>query len=186
MKHIIDASALKYAIGFVIVFLIRLIPFRIPNVEPVMATMMPFAKHFGHGAGFLFPFLSIVLFDSVTSGWGVWTWVTASTYGVLGIAASVFFQHRSNTSRHYVYFAIVSTLVYDAITGLTIGPLFWGQSFTAALVGQIPFTFMHLAGNGLFAAVVSPVIYRIVVTNEYLTMTAVVATIRRVLPIAHH
>ena len=31
----------KYAIGFVVCFAIRLVPFRPPNVEPVMTATMP-------------------------------------------------------------------------------------------------------------------------------------------------
>ena len=37
----------KYAIGFVVCFAIRLVPFRPPNVEPVMTATMPFSKRFG-------------------------------------------------------------------------------------------------------------------------------------------
>jgi uncharacterized membrane protein len=127
--------------------------------------MMPFAKRFGALGGFLFAFLSIVIFDGVTSGWGVWTVVTALTYGFLGIGAYYFFKNRESKTKHYVLFAVVGTLFYDAVTGLTIGPLVWGQSFMVALTGQVPFTLMHLAGNITFAAVLSPAVYRWVVEN---------------------
>ncbi|MBP9749598.1 MAG: hypothetical protein KBD21_02615 [Candidatus Pacebacteria bacterium] len=166
-----DTHALKYLIGLVIVFALRLFPFRPPNVEPVLATAMPFAKHFGAWGGFLFGSLSIVLFDAVTSGWGVWTLITALAYGVLGAGAHYFFKYRESTVRNYVVFAIFGTLFYDAVTGLTIGPLVWGQPFMVALVGQIPFTLMHLAGNTAFAALLSPVLYRWVVTNRRLTFS---------------
>jgi hypothetical protein len=35
-----------------------------------------------------------------------------------------------------------------------------------ALVGQIPFTLLHLAGTVVFATLLSPVLYRWVVQNE--------------------
>jgi len=164
-----DAHALKYLIGFVIVFVLRLLPFRPPNIEPVMAIMMPFAKRFGAFGAFLFASLSIVLFDGVTSGWGVWTLVTAFAYGALGVGAHYFFCNRESTVRNYVIFAIFGTVFYDALTGLTIGPLFWDQPFMVAFVGQIPFTLMHLAGNITFAALLSPVLYRFVVENKRLS-----------------
>ncbi len=164
-----DTHALKYLIGFAIVFAVRLVPFRPPNVEPVLATAMPLAKQFGVWGGFMFAFLSIVLFDAVTSGWGLWTWVTGLAYGVLGAGAHLFFKNRESTARNYVIFAIFGTLFYDAVTGLTIGPLLWGQSFAVALAGQIPFTLLHLMGNVTFAAVLSPVLYRWVVENRRLT-----------------
>ena len=34
----------KFIIGWAAVFLARLLPFRPPNVEPVLATLMPFSK----------------------------------------------------------------------------------------------------------------------------------------------
>ncbi len=155
----------KYLIGFAAVLVIRLLPFRPPNVEPLMAAMLPFAKRYGALGGFLFAAGSIVLFDAVTSGWGTWTLVTALAYGLLGIAARWFFAHRDGTARNYLLFAAVGTLLYDAATGLTVGPLFWGQPFMAALMGQVPFTVMHLIGNIAFAALLSPFIERWIVAQ---------------------
>ena len=84
----------KFILGWVICFIIRLAPFRPPNVEPVLATTMPFSKGFGPEAGFLFGFLSIVLFDLMTQKIGVWTLVTAVIYGLLGLASYFYFQKR--------------------------------------------------------------------------------------------
>ncbi len=135
----------------------RLIPFRAPNVEPVMATLMPLSKTYGKVMVFIFGFLSIVLFDSITSGFGIWTLVTAVAYGLLGLGASYYFKNRSGW-KNYALYAVVATIIYDAVTGLTIGPLFFHQSFMVSLVGQIPFTILHLLGNVSFAIVLSPVI----------------------------
>jgi len=60
----------KFLIGWIVVFGIRLIPFRVPNVEPLTATQMPFAKKFGGIGGFVFGFVSILIFDLATSGVG--------------------------------------------------------------------------------------------------------------------
>jgi len=166
MKQVLNTHALKYLLGFVLVFAIRLIPFRPPNVEPVLATAMPFAKRFGALGGFLFAALSIVLFDAVTSGWGMWTLITALVYGAIGAAAYLFFKNRENKGSNYALFALVSTLFYDAATGLTIGPLLWGQPFMVALTGQIPFTLLHVIGNVTLAYFLSPFIYRYIVTNK--------------------
>lgn len=157
---------LKFILGWGTVFLFRLIPFRPPNVEPMLATLMPFSKRYGVVGSFFFGFLGIVLFDAVTSGWGVWTLVTALAYGALGPAAHFFFKNREASVKNFVSFGVIGTLVYDAITGLTIGPLFTGQSFMVALIGQIPFTLLHLAGTVAFAVFLSPVLYRWVVQNE--------------------
>jgi len=172
MFNQLNKHSLKFVVGFIVVFALRLIPFRPPNVEPVMATMMPYAKRFGALSGFLFASLSIVLFDLFTARIGVWTLITALAYGSLGVAAYYFFKNRESTAKNYVVFAVFGTLFYDAVTGLTIGPLLWGQSFAVALLGQIPFTLLHLAGNITFAAVVSPALYKWVVSNKKLTVSA--------------
>ena len=156
---------LKYTIAFFSVFIFRMIPFRAPNVEPIMAVIMPFGKIYGGIMAFVFGFLSIVLFDSMTSGIGVWTLVTALAYGLLGIGAQYYFKNRSGW-KSYASYAVVATIIYDAITGLTIGPLFFHQTFMISLVGQIPFTVLHLLGNVSFAIVLSPVIERWIIKSE--------------------
>ncbi len=147
----------------------RLLPFRAPNVEPIMAVIMPLGKTSGKIMAFAFGFLSIVLFDSITSGIGIWTLVTAVAYGLLGIGASYFFKNRTGWMS-YASYAVVATIFYDAITGLTIGPLFFNQSFMGSLIGQIPFTVLHLLSNVSFAIVLSPVI------EKWLVATSVRAT----------
>jgi len=137
-----------------------------------MATLMPFSKRYGVLGSFAFAFFGIVLYDAVTSGFGAWTWITAFCYGTLGIAAHYYFRNRPPSRLNFVGFGVVATLLYDAATGLTIGPLFNGQSFTAALAGQIPFTVLHLLGTIVFATLLSPVIYRWVVENEALEFKA--------------
>lgn len=158
---------LKLIVGWLGVFALRLIPFRIPNVEGVMATLMPVSKRFGMLTSFLYGFLAIALYDVVTREVGWWTLETAATYGVVGVASVWFFKRRSARVRNFVGFAIAATLFYDAVTGVLFAPLY-GMSMYVALVGQIPFTAYHLAGNIVFAALVSPAFYRWVVENPKL------------------
>ena len=155
----------KYIITFLTVFLIRLLPFRAPNVEPIMAVIMPMGKVYSKIMAFAFGFLSIVIFDSITSGIGIWTLITGLAYGSLGLGASYFFKNHSGW-KNYVFYALVGTIFYDVITGLTIGPLFFHQSFMVSLVGQIPFTLLHLLGNVSFAIVLSPVIEKWITQPE--------------------
>lgn len=148
---------IKYIIVFLSVLLVRLIPFRTPNVEPLMAVIMPFGKVYGSLIAFIFGVLSIVIYDSFTSGLGIWTFITAMAYGLVGVGAQAYFKNRSGW-KSYASFAVIATILYDAITGFTIGPLFFHQSFLVSLVGQIPFTLLHLLGNVSFAVILSPVI----------------------------
>lgn len=145
--------------------LFRFLPFRPPNVELILASAMPVSKVYGKFLGFLFCTLSIVVFDLLTGTLGPWSLITAPAYGILGLFAGWYFKNRSER-RHFVYFAIVGTLFYDAVTGLTVGPLFFGQSFTLAFFGQIPFTLMHLLGNTAFAFIWSPFLARFLIPRE--------------------
>jgi len=147
----------KYTIAFISVLLVRMIPFRVPNVEPIMAVVSPFGKTYGGWMAFMFGSFSIIIYDSFTSGLGVWTLVTAIAYGLVGYGASFYFKKRSGW-KSYASYAVFATIFYDAITGLTIGPLFFHQSFMLSLIGQIPFTTFHLLGNVSFAIILSPAI----------------------------
>lgn len=169
MKHAPYSNGIvKFATGWVLVFLVRLVPFRAPNIEPVLATTMPFAKRYGPAGAFLFGSLSIVLFDLAVGKAGLWTLITGAAYGLVGAGAHFFLRNRKNSRQNYVLFALMGTLAYDAATGLTVGPLLFGQSFHEALVGQIPFTLWHLLGNISFAAILSPAVFRWVVENPKL------------------
>lgn len=164
----IKTGWLKLLIGFAAVFLIRLLPMRPANFEPMLATLMPFATRFGFIVSFMFGFLGIALFDLVTSGIGMWTVVTGFMYGSLGAGAHLFFAKRKASTKNFLAFGIVGTLVYDAVTGLITGPVFFGQPFMTALIGQIPFTLMHLLGTTVFTLALSPVLYKWVVRNDTL------------------
>ncbi len=165
----IETGVLKLLIGWTVVFLFRLIPFRPPNFEPMLATMMPFSKRYGALGTFLFGFLGVVLFDAATAGWGTWTWVTALCYGGLGVASFYYFQNREPTRANFIGFSVVGTLAYDAVT-MFIGPLFNAQPLALAISGQIPFTIMHLIGAVVYAAVLSPALYRWVVQSDVLVL----------------
>ena len=143
-----------------------MVPFRPPNVEPILGIQMPFSKAYGYTPAFLFAFSNIVLFDLLVNKFGVWTLITSLAYGFLGIWSSRYFKNRESSQLNYLKFSIMATLAYDAVTGLSVGPLLFGQPFMAAVIGQIPFTLLHLLGNCSFAVLASPLIYRYAVSNR--------------------
>lgn len=170
---------IKYLIGLLTVISLRIVPHP-PNVEPIMSTMMPFAKRWGKLAGLSFTLLAILSFDLITGTLGVWSIMTAGTYALLGIAAGFYFKNKENKIKYYVRFSVVGTLIYDAITGIGTGMLFFKQSFMLTLMGQIPFTLYHLAGNIAFAAIVSPLLYRWVLENKNLETQPVIDKVKSV------
>ena len=153
-----EKNYFKFSLALLLCLLARLIPFRAPNVEPILATTMPIGRAYGALAGFSFAALSILFYDVVTGTLGVQTFFTVLAYGALGLWSASYFKKHKASALGYVRFAIVGTLFYDALTGLTVGPLVFHESFLGALVGQIPFTLLHLAGNIAFAFLLSPVI----------------------------
>ncbi len=129
---------------------------------------MPFSEQFGAVPGALFAGASIVFYDVLTGAVGVWTLVTAGAYMVVAAGATVFLRGNRGDVRGYMLYAVIGTIAFDALTGLTIGPIFYGQPFGEAFAGQIPFTLLHLLGNLVFAAVLSPLLYRWVAGNPVL------------------
>ena len=163
----------RLVLGLVLCLFVRLIPLRAPNIEPILATLMPVSRASGSFVGFSFAVLSILLYDVLTGTLGVQTFFTVFSYGILGLWAAYYFSAKGgsasggkNDKWSYVRFAIMGTLFYDALTGLTIGPILFHQSFFGSLIGQIPFTALHLSGNVAFAFILSPAIYNFLVKKR--------------------
>src|SRR3989344_6863703 len=156
----------KFSLLLISCLFFRLLPFRVPNIEPITAALMPLSGAYGKFAGIIFATLSVVLFDSLTGTLGVHTFFTAGAFVALAIGAEMYFRGKIGTVSEYVHFAIVGTLFFDAATGLLVGPIFYGQSFGVALSGQIPFTALHLVGNIAFAATLSPVIHHLLIKKR--------------------
>jgi len=168
MRKTHAADWLIFCAGWAICFVIRLLPWRPPNIEPVTATLLPFGKNYGYAGGLLFGFLSMFLFDVVTSGIGTWTFITGITYGVIGMASHAWFRNRRGTMLQYAVFAAVATLFYDAVTGVILGPVLFDMPLKDAFLGQIPFTINHLIGNIVLGATLSPIIDRWLIRNPKL------------------
>ncbi len=161
-------ASLTFLAGWILSFGLRLIPFRPPNLETILTVQSPFTKRFGFATGFIFAFANIALFDIMTGKLGLWTLITAVSYGLLALFSVWYFKKRVGTPLQFGLHALYATLMYDAVTSLTIGPLFFGQSFTEAFFGQIPFTAYHLIGNVVLGVLISPLILRWVVLNPRL------------------
>ena len=138
-----------------------------------MTTLMPFSKKYGMVGGFFFAFFSMIVFDIAMANVGIWTVATAITYGFVGLVATIYFRNRESKALEYLKFSLTATIVYDLITGPGLTYLAGHSlSFNATLIGQIPFTILHLFGNGILAFTLSPIIYRWIVTNPKLEAPA--------------
>jgi uncharacterized membrane protein len=158
-------KAVKVSLLFIFCLLMRLIPFRAPNVEPILAAVMPLSRVHGALAAFFFAAASIFSYDLLTGTLGVHTFFTLFAYGALGVWAGYYFKTREAKISNYVRFAIIGTLFFDVVT-LLAGPLFFDQPLSSALLGQIPFTAFHLLGNIVFALTLSPAIHYLLVRKR--------------------
>ena len=133
-----------------------------PNNDPIMAVMLPCAKR-GRAAAFAFPMVAMVLFDILSGRVGIWTAVTAGTYGLLGLALAFVYaalarRWRTIGTATFLVSGVVGVLVFDFITGPILSSAMFRMSFAQAFVGQIPFTLKHLASVSAYTIVVSPVL----------------------------
>jgi uncharacterized membrane protein len=170
MKHNITHSLAgmpKYLAGFTGTLVFRLLsPFLgLWNVSPLMATELAGSKAYGPWVGGLYGAGSIALVDLLTGKAGSWTLITAVTYGLVGVWGAYFFKTRTGSAKNFVIASIVGTLFFDLVTGVLMGPLLYGQPWMSAVVGQIPFTLRHLAGNIFFAIVLAPWFYRAIMAS---------------------
>lgn len=160
----------KIFVIFIGCLLFRLLPLRAPNVEPIMASIMPVGKKSGAWLGFLFGFLSIFLYDLLTH-FGFWTWTVGLTYGLIGAVSFFYFKKFKASVFNFAIFAILATLIFDFITGVLFAPMF-GQTMASAFILQIPFTALHLAGNVGFALTLSPILNKWLLAKEFFAQKA--------------
>jgi uncharacterized membrane protein len=133
-----------------------------PNNDPIMAVTLPYAKR-GRVAAAAFPALAMVLFDLLSRRVGIWTLVTAGTYGLIGLGFSYLYSKRAARGQAvgrgtFFLSGIVGVLLFDFVTGPVMSSALFHMSFAQAFVGQVPFTLKHLVSVSLYAAVVSPLL----------------------------
>ena len=149
----------KFAVGLVLCIAARLALMPLPNVEPIMGTMLPFAKRYGAAVGAVFAFLALASIDFVTGRLGLWTLYCGLAYAGVGFAAGKYLSRFKTSRWRFAGFAAVGVVAYDAFTAAAFG-LQFGQPLWATALAQIPFTAMHLLGGVGFAFVASPLLAR--------------------------
>ncbi|MCX6800752.1 MAG: hypothetical protein NTZ73_01025 [Candidatus Diapherotrites archaeon] len=161
-------GAIKFVLAVLAANAVRLLRF-IPNNDPIMAMMLPVSKKRNFVAAFLFPFLTMVSFDIITGYVGIWTVVTSLTYGGLGLLfAFIYGKEKKVGLKKYFFSGVAGVLIFDFITGVLATPLMFGMSFEQALLGQIPFTLMHLFTVSIYIFTITPLIDRYVVESKVL------------------
>ncbi len=159
---------IKYALSILFCNAYRLLRF-IPNNDPIMGVMLPYARQDKWWHAMVFAFLTMASFDFIVMRVGIWTWVTALTYASLGLLFHFVYKRMKKVRlRHYLGSGAIGVLIFDFVTGVLFGPMMFGMSFTQALVGQIPFTIMHLVTVSGFIMILTPLLDRAVIGNPAL------------------
>ena len=167
MKHF-----LKYVASLILTIFLRVLQFSFQGLAyfAVFPFLLPLSKVFGSKNGFIFGALSMVVYDVVTFQLGWWTILTATFMGLTGALAVFFFKRFKKVSRkHYVGFAIIGTLFFDAFTAVIFGYMF-NQTLMQTILGQIPFTAAHLVANVILVGLFAPLIEKFIVTNPKLEL----------------
>lgn len=169
---------LKYLISIIFCNAFRLLRF-IPNNDPIMGCMLPFSRQDKWWQGALFAFITMISFDLMTSGIGIWTLATAGTYAGLGLGFHLAYKRIGKVKlKHYLGSGIIGVLVFDFVTGVLLGPTMFGMNYMQALIGQIPFTIVHLLTVTAFILILTPVFDTSIVNNPALEDSAVLSKIK--------
>ncbi len=167
-REVKKLALVKYALSILFCNAYRLLRI-IPNNDPIMGCMLPFAKKDKWWQGALFALLTMVSFDFITMRVGLWTLVTALTYAGLGTGFHLYYKKVGEVKlKHYLGSGVLGVLVFDFVTGVLFGPALFGTSHLQAFIGQVPFTVMHLLTATGFILILTPLFDRTIVSNPAL------------------
>jgi hypothetical protein len=166
-------STTLFALSLGLVTVLRLARL-FPNNDPIMAVMLPYARR-SRASAVIFPVAAMVLFDLLSRQVGLWTAVTAGTYGLLGFGFSWLYRILSRrgykiSSATFPLFGVAGVLVFDFLTGPIMSSVLFHMSFLEALVGQVPFTLHHLLSVAAYTLTVSPALNHMLGQIERLEM----------------
>lgn len=151
-------KTIKYTIGLVFCNLYRLLRI-FPNNDPIMGFALPLSRRGKWWHAMLFPITAMVSFDLITMRIGIWTLGTSLVYGLVGLIFYKYFKRKKKVwLKTYAGASIIGVLVFDFLTGPIMSSYIFGMPFVVALIGQIPFTAMHLASATTFTILLAPVL----------------------------
>jgi len=155
---------------FLSIFLINSLRFLkiFPNNDPIMSALLPFSKQDKWIHSMLFPLIAMISFDLITFKVGYWTIGTALTYSFIGLMIHFYLRNRKASMKTYFGLGVAGILFFDLVTGVIMGPMLFGQNFWIALLGQIPFTLLHLASGTLYIALITPFLDKHVIASKNL------------------
>ena len=118
----------------------------------------------------------MVSFDLITGFIGMWTLLTAATYGCLGLLFYFMYKRMKKVDlKRYVGSGILGVLIFDFVTGVLGAPIMFGMTMEMALIGQLPFTLLHLLTVTGYIIIITPLLDKHILNNKNLDDTKVLA-----------
>ncbi|MCR4369409.1 MAG: hypothetical protein NUV67_05895 [archaeon] len=145
----------KYLVGACFASAYRLLRV-FPNSDPLMGFIAPAAKNEPMWKAPLFAFATMFIFDFFTSGIGVWTWVTATTYALVALWLTHSLKGKKSSLSTYASHGAIGIIAFDIITGPFMSTFFFGTPFMLTTIAQVPFTIMHVISATFGIAIITP------------------------------
>ncbi|MGQ9780891.1 MAG: ECF transporter S component [Nitrososphaeria archaeon] len=139
----------------------RIVLAPLPNIKPVGFMCLLAGIVGGPSVGFMVGFLTMAITDISYFGAGVWTLVTATSMGLVGLLGSVFVKLVGNRSRLNLFIAgFFSMLFYDLFTSVALAYVFGYSALVSIIMLFLPAPYplgpAHEIVNALLAAFVIP------------------------------
>ena len=148
-----DKNYVYAFIPTIIIFRVVMAP--LPNAEPIMLFTIVAGLVNGHRCGFVTGVTSLSVSDVLIGMAGPWTFYTSLTFGLVGLMCGLLGKTKIKWNRkNLVLLAAIMTIFYDLVT-MTIFAIQFMTPFPVALMGQIPFTIMHLS-NCVLVFLIAP------------------------------
>ncbi|OGB97827.1 hypothetical protein A3F06_00335 [candidate division TM6 bacterium RIFCSPHIGHO2_12_FULL_36_22] len=118
-------------------------------IDPFPGFLLLLNRQFNQLSCFIFMLMQFFVFDYINDAIGGWTLITAISYASIAVYLNFYTHNKRITIAQSILYTATAAICFDAIT-LWIGPLYFGQPITSALIGQIPFTIDHVIRACLF------------------------------------
>ncbi len=160
LKNILNNNSLKYIsfwLSNAMFCVLAKFCFNWPgNFNLIFGLQLFLAQYFGPMALGTWTAFNIFSYDLLTESLGFWSVVTSSSYFLVSLLTKFFInshklkliKHQNYSFINFLKFTLLITIFYDLVTAST-GPLFFNQGWCTMLVGQVPFTVVHVISNCL-------------------------------------
>ena len=145
----------KYLLGAIATNAYRLIRV-FPNSDPIMGFIVPAAKNEPIWKAPLFAFVVMFSFDIITNHFGIWTYVTSTTYALVALLLHIQLKNKESKISTFLGAGSVGILIFDFLTGPVMSTFIFNQPFLLTLIAQLPFTILHVVSAVFSIIIITP------------------------------